>query len=210
MPVCWFCEILPPVHQKVCGTVRTSCGPNSKRDCVCLDSGEYGGVYDIGVLPASCSDIWFSYRGRPFYTGHRQPLAYLRLEASSTSSMEIGRLLSLMPAIVSGCPRGGICTTRREMLVAVTMCTYFRSYLRGTQFTLRTDHRSLRWLQKFRNSYGMLARWYSSRLPSNIDRGLSTPTQMAFLVNVVSACIRTVRSRRRMLVLGKPARRRIC
>ena len=37
---------------------------------------------------------------------------------------------------------------------------HFRSYLRGAQFTLRTDHSSLRWLQKFRNSDGMLARWY--------------------------------------------------
>ena len=52
------------------------------------------------------------------------------------------------------------CTTRREMLAAVTMCTHFRSYLRGAQFTLRTYHRSLLWLQKFRNSDGMLARWY--------------------------------------------------
>ena len=52
------------------------------------------------------------------------------------------------------------CTTQREMLAAVAMCTHFRSYLRGAQFTLRTDHRSLRWLQKFRNSDGMLARWY--------------------------------------------------
>ena len=50
------------------------------------------------------------------------------------------------------------CTTHREMLAAVTM--YFRSYLRGAQFTLRTDHRSLWWLQKFHNSDGMLARWY--------------------------------------------------
>ena len=52
------------------------------------------------------------------------------------------------------------CTTRREMLAAVVMCTHFRSYLRGSQFTLRTDHSSLRWLQKFKNEDGMLARWY--------------------------------------------------
>ena len=52
------------------------------------------------------------------------------------------------------------CTTRREMLAAVVMCTHYRSYLRGAQFTLRTDHSSLRWLQKFRNEDGMLARWY--------------------------------------------------
>ena len=52
------------------------------------------------------------------------------------------------------------CTTRREMLAAVVMCTHFRSYLRGSQFTLRTDHSSLRWLQKFKNEDGMLARWH--------------------------------------------------
>ena len=51
------------------------------------------------------------------------------------------------------------CTTRREMLAAV-MSTHFRSYLRAAQFTLRTDHCSLRWLQKFRNSDGIIARWY--------------------------------------------------
>ena len=52
------------------------------------------------------------------------------------------------------------CTTRREMLAAVAMCTHFLSYLRGSQFTLRTDHGSLRWLQKLKNEDGMLARWY--------------------------------------------------
>ena len=52
------------------------------------------------------------------------------------------------------------CTTRREMLAAVVMCTHFRSYLRGAQLTLGTDHSSLRWLQKFRNEDGMLAHWY--------------------------------------------------
>ena len=34
------------------------------------------------------------------------------------------------------------CTTRREILAAVVMCTHFRSYLQGAQFTLRTDHSS--------------------------------------------------------------------
>ena len=52
------------------------------------------------------------------------------------------------------------CATRWEMLAAVVMCTHFQSYLRGAQFTLRTDHSSLRWLQRFRNGDGMLARWY--------------------------------------------------
>ena len=52
------------------------------------------------------------------------------------------------------------CTTRREILAAVVMCTHFRSYLRGAQFTLRTDHSLLRWLQRFRNGDPLVARWY--------------------------------------------------
>ena len=52
------------------------------------------------------------------------------------------------------------CTTQREMLMTIPIYTHFRSYVRGAQLTLRTDHRSVRWLQKFRNSDGMLARWY--------------------------------------------------
>ena len=36
----------------------------------------------------------------------------------------------------------------------------FPVYLHGAQFTLRTDHSSLRWFQRFRNEDGMLARWY--------------------------------------------------
>ena len=52
------------------------------------------------------------------------------------------------------------CTTRQEMLAVVVMCTHFRSYLRGDQFTIRSSHSSVRWIQKFRNKDGMLARWY--------------------------------------------------
>ena len=43
------------------------------------------------------------------------------------------------------------------------MCNHFCFYLRGAQSTLRTDHRSLWWLQKFRNSDSILARWYIHR-----------------------------------------------
>ena len=58
-----------------------------------------------------------------------------------------------MPAAVPVCLSG--VTARLEMLAAVVMGTHFRSYLRGAQFTLRTDHNYLRWLQKFRNEDGM-------------------------------------------------------
>ena len=51
------------------------------------------------------------------------------------------------------------CTTKREMLAAVAMCVQFRLYLRGAKFTLRTDHRSLVWLHRFKDTEGMMTRW---------------------------------------------------
>ena len=51
------------------------------------------------------------------------------------------------------------CTTKREMLAVVSMCVQFRSYLRGARFTLRTDHKSLVWLHRFKDTEGMMARW---------------------------------------------------
>ena len=51
------------------------------------------------------------------------------------------------------------CTTEREMLAAVAMCIQFRSYLRGAKFTLRTDHKSLVWLHRFKDTEGMMTTW---------------------------------------------------
>ena len=51
------------------------------------------------------------------------------------------------------------CTTKREMLAAVSMCIQFRSYLHGSKFTLHTDHKSLVWLHRFKDTEGMMARW---------------------------------------------------
>ena len=92
------------------------------------------------------------------------------------------------------------CMARREMLTAVVMCTHFRSYLRGAQFTLRTDHSSLRWLQRFRNEDSMLARWYwdNYRLSSSTVRGPSMRTLMGCPANVASVSGQIVRCRRRI------------
>ena len=51
------------------------------------------------------------------------------------------------------------CIMKREMLAVVSMCIQFRSYLRGAKFTLRTDHKSLVWLHRFKDTEGMMARW---------------------------------------------------
>ena len=46
------------------------------------------------------------------------------------------------------------------MLAAVAMCIQFRSYLCGAKFTLRTDHKSLVWLHRFKDTEGMMARGF--------------------------------------------------
>jgi hypothetical protein len=51
------------------------------------------------------------------------------------------------------------CVTRRELLAVVYFVKYFRPYLYGSCFTIRTDHGSLRWLINFRNPEGQVARW---------------------------------------------------
>ena len=51
------------------------------------------------------------------------------------------------------------CVTRKELLAVVTFVQYFRPYLLGSKFTLRTDHGSLRWLWNFKEPQGQLARW---------------------------------------------------
>ena len=51
------------------------------------------------------------------------------------------------------------CVTRRELLAVVVFTAYFRPYLLGRHFQLRTDHGSLSWLCNFKNPEGQLARW---------------------------------------------------
>ena len=51
------------------------------------------------------------------------------------------------------------CVTRRELLAVVVFTQQFRPYLLGREFTLRTDHGSLSWLQSFKEPEGQLARW---------------------------------------------------
>ena len=51
------------------------------------------------------------------------------------------------------------CVTRREMLAVVYFMKYFRHYLYGRKFKVRTDHGALRWLINFKDPQGQVARW---------------------------------------------------
>lgn len=51
------------------------------------------------------------------------------------------------------------CVTRRELLAVVGFTKYFRHYLLGRKFLLRTDHNSLRWLRAFKDPDGQVSRW---------------------------------------------------
>jgi hypothetical protein len=51
------------------------------------------------------------------------------------------------------------CVTRKELLGVVHFVKYFRHYLYGRPFLVRTDHSSLRWLMYFKEPDGQLARW---------------------------------------------------
>lgn len=51
------------------------------------------------------------------------------------------------------------CTTRRELLAIVYFTKYFKTYLLGRTFLLRTDHAALQWLQRTPDPIGQQARW---------------------------------------------------
>ena len=50
-------------------------------------------------------------------------------------------------------------TTRKELLAVVYFMTYFRQYLLGKKFLVRTDHSALSYLQRAPNLMGQQARW---------------------------------------------------
>jgi len=51
------------------------------------------------------------------------------------------------------------CATRKELLAVVHFMRYFRQYLLGRQFRVRTDHAALTWLRRLREPIGQQARW---------------------------------------------------
>lgn len=51
------------------------------------------------------------------------------------------------------------CVTRKELLAIVYFVRYFRQYLLGRQFKIRTDHSALTWLRRTPEPIGQQARW---------------------------------------------------
>lgn len=51
------------------------------------------------------------------------------------------------------------CVTRKELYALVHFVKYYRHYLVGKHFTVRTDHSSLQWLMRFKEPEGQVARW---------------------------------------------------
>ena len=52
------------------------------------------------------------------------------------------------------------CITRKEILAIYYYVTYFKHYLLGNKFIIRTDHKALQWLMNWRNpSTSQYYRW---------------------------------------------------
>ena len=51
------------------------------------------------------------------------------------------------------------CVTRKELLAVMYFVQYFRHYLLGREFVIRTDHSALRWVMSFKDPRDQMARW---------------------------------------------------
>ena len=51
------------------------------------------------------------------------------------------------------------CTTKRELFAVIYAVRWFRSYLIGRHFVIRTDHSALRWLKSYREGDDTMTRW---------------------------------------------------
>ena len=61
------------------------------------------------------------------------------------------------------------CVTRRELLAVVFFVKYFKQYLLGRKFTIRTDHAALQWLKRTPDPVGQQARWLEQLAPFEFD-----------------------------------------
>ena len=61
------------------------------------------------------------------------------------------------------------CTTKRELLAVIVYTKKYKHFLWGSDFTLRTDHSSLKWLLNFKDAEGMIGRWLAHLSEFGLD-----------------------------------------
>ena len=61
------------------------------------------------------------------------------------------------------------CVTRKELLAIVHHVKVFKDYLLGKHFKVRTDHWSLKYLKRFKEPEGQLARWLDFLQPFDFE-----------------------------------------
>ena len=59
--------------------------------------------------------------------------------------------------------------TRKELLAVVYFTKYYKHFLYGNEFKIRTDYSSLKWLLNCKNPEGQLARWFESNFQMTIE-----------------------------------------
>ena len=98
------------------------------------------------------------------------------------------------------------CVTRRELLAVVYFVRYFKHYLLGRKFLIRTDHSALRWLRRTPDAIGQQARWLeilegfdydiihrAGRLHGNADAMSRVPCRQCQMSNAeAETLVRTV------------------
>jgi hypothetical protein len=61
------------------------------------------------------------------------------------------------------------CVTRKELLAVMTFVKYYRHFLLGRKFLIRSDHRPLKWLFHLQDPTGQIARWQETLARYDFD-----------------------------------------
>ena len=153
----WVLSAIIDGLYQICRYCNSHGGIDGERCPICLGSGLsdsflHSLIWQLSTLAHPCTYSGFS-------DGFRQYI----LDTDASNFGLIGVLSQIqddVECVVVYCSRAlRYCTTKREMLAAVAMCIQFRLYLCGAKFTLRTDHKSLVWLHRFKDAEGTLAWW---------------------------------------------------